>query len=128
MFNSLKTQNRIRLTNGKTLQVLSAQSGRDKPAVAVPEEVAAIERAMHHGEPVFIVEHANGTVYDVMTNRESAIKYRDEKRESLPKFSMYDALDDMSKKLLNTGTPRRSAATTNMIRLFERRGQYLFSI
>lgn len=77
MYGSLKKQNRIRLPNGKTLLVVPKVSGRDSGAVSDPKELQAIESAVSRHQPLYFLQHANGSVYDVLVDKTHARSVRD---------------------------------------------------
>lgn len=88
MYASLRKQNRLVSLKADSknhgMLITAVDPGRKESSAGDPDELAAIERAMKRGDPLFFVRHVNGTVYDVMTNEQNARKYLAAKVESTP--------------------------------------------
>lgn len=72
MYNNLKGKNLVPLRHGGTLQFKPARSWTSENASSKPADLDAIELALKHHEPIYILQHANGTVFDVLTHRSTA--------------------------------------------------------
>ena len=85
MYASLRRQGRLHhpLT-GKIVTINPISGGRDTPPASDPKELAAIDRAIALGEPLYFCQHANGTIYDVLTNKTAAINFCDATRARTP--------------------------------------------
>ena len=77
MYASLRKSNLVMLPNGKTMSFKPASAGRDGGASSEPKELDAIDWAVRNHMPLYFIQHANGTVYDVLTDKTSAINFRD---------------------------------------------------
>lgn len=77
MYSSLRNRNLAMLPNGKTMSFKPASAGRDGGASSEPKELDAIEWARNHGLPTYLIQHANGVIYDMLTDRTAAINFRD---------------------------------------------------
>jgi len=77
MYSSLKGRNLVMLPNGKTMAFKPANGGKDSLATSEAKELDAIEYARSRGLPTYLVQHANGVIYDVLTDRTAAINFRD---------------------------------------------------
>lgn len=75
MFNSLKGKNLIRMTDQRRpLKFTPAKSGRTELPASEDGELAAISRAVRHGNPLYFLRTASGTTLDVMLDKPKAIK------------------------------------------------------
>jgi hypothetical protein len=84
MYSNLKGKNLVMLPNGKTMAFKPARAGRDGPPASEEKALLPIEAAMRRHEPIYFIQHVNGSVYDVQTNKINALKERDALRTTTP--------------------------------------------
>ena len=85
MYTSLRRQGRFHHPiTGKIVTINPISGGRDTPPASDPKELAAIDRAIAFRLPLYICQHANGTIYDVLTNATAAVNFRDATRARTP--------------------------------------------
>lgn len=74
MYHSLKKQNRMRLSNGRTISTAPLASGRSEIAATEEAELKAISLAMRKRQPIYFVKHINGTTLDVLLYPDAALR------------------------------------------------------
>lgn len=77
MYAVLRKQDRLMLPNGKTMAIKPVRAGRDGGASSEAKELDAIDWARRTHAPIYLIQHANGTIYDVLTDKTAAVNFRD---------------------------------------------------
>jgi hypothetical protein len=83
MYNSLKKQQRVRMTNQRrTLSCKPIRSGRADTSIAASDEadLNALANAKRRGQPMYFIRTGDGVTLDVVLDKTTALRTRDECR------------------------------------------------
>ena len=97
MFNSLKKQQRVRVTGQRrTMSCKPVRSGRADTSIAASDEadLIALANAKRRGQPMYFIRTGDGVTLDVLLDKAVALRTRDVIRERIhngrPNINAYE--------------------------------------